>query len=1209
MGEFDKTIGDEDHRNDEIAGEGTIFDSKPHPLLGTQTKRTPPRVDPPIRVGDTLLNIYKVIDSPIESKMGRIIRVRHTGWNVDLMVKQPYADQFANEAGKRRFVAEAEIWVNLGLHPHIVSCYYVRDIDGLPSIFLEWMDGGDLREWIARTHKNLPQDEAGKKRLLERILDIAIQAARGLAYAHEKGVLHRDIKPANILLTANGDVKIADFGISASLHEDSGPGGKGWIGTWQYASPEQLAGVPATKEMDIYSFAVVVLELFMGAIPWQAGSAASVHLEDYLADNLRLAMPDALKDFLRECLREAPEKRPWGFFGIVRMPFLGQRHKAQCTKRLESFSDVESRLLAIYHAIMGSPYSRPKSKAASLVADTHNNRALSYLDLGKLEAAEECWEDALKNDPNHRVSIYNQTVYFWQERRIEDIVAVHRLLTLHKVMNSSWQTGILLARIHMMRFDTESAIHYLESAEKEADDEGKKEIFLLLEKCKKLPETHKHVFSHGDTNYYVHGEVCMSIDEQYILFSPQFNGGIKELWDVHQNKLIQTFDISSMQYSITTSISEDNRLVLFNTNFHLIVCEIQTRNELIHLDKKAMKILDGCFVQEKLRICRCISDNTYEVSDFVENTFIHVCTISESLDATASFSYNGNYIIFKVFESGKSFTLYDVRNGQRLKTCNGDYFAKDSTVSVSSDGKYALINHIFEVTPHILYDIFNDRRITINTYFSGSINHHCSLFFTPNGKKMIYQKQGEGFVSFTIPSLEWKSEYILQQVKTVDTLLQFESQIREFTGKIEQSIAERKISEALGLLDSARQITGFTQSEKYESLCLQVSKYCRIQSIRSCGRNLNFFAGGESIRVTHNGLYLLTFEGSKKLTLWEAKTGNSKQIYTGHSDSVTCAAFTPDDVYIISASEDNTVKIWDTISGKCTWSDSISIRKLCVSPDGRYAYMIESGKRSLAILDMKNKMIFRALPVFEDINSCSMILNPDGRKCFVGGDIKRDSQPSQAVIVVREEFNPDLGSEMGREYAVSFFNPHDTGSFSQVSSLAVSEDGNLIVLGVGCSVFIWDLSTHKYLELYENNFGVQSVAIAPGNSFIFTGHIDGSIWIIDFRSREILYTFQEYHVVWNPTLGDIYYDPNRHVLYSSYVNGMVCAHQLDFEYEFPGWHDWDEGARPYLDIFLTLHSNWTDEDFNNILIPNLQKCGYGWLRPEGVRAKLDELKR
>jgi len=47
----------------------------------------------------------------------------------------------------------------------------------------------------------------------------------------------------------------------------------------------------------------------------------------------------------------------------------------------------------------------------------------------------------------------------------------------------------------------------------------------------------------------------------------------------------------------------------------------------------------------------------------------------------------------------------------------------------------------------------------------------------------------------------------------------------------------------------------------------------------------------------------------------------------------------------------------------------------------------------------------------------------------------------------------------------------------------------------------------------------------------------------------------------------------------------------------------------YLDIFLTLHSNWTDEDFNNILIPNLQKCGYGWLRPEGVRAKLDELKR
>jgi hypothetical protein len=69
----------------------------------------------------------------------------------------------------------------------------------------------------------------------------------------------------------------------------------------------------------------------------------------------------------------------------------------------------------------------------------------------------------------------------------------------------------------------------------------------------------------------------------------------------------------------------------------------------------------------------------------------------------------------------------------------------------------------------------------------------------------------------------------------------------------------------------------------------------------------------------------------------------------------------------------------------------------------------------------------------------------------------------------------------------------------------------------------------------------------------------------------------------------------------------VLIHELDYDLSFPGWQDWDEGARPYLDIFLTLHPNWTEDDFNNILIPDLQNRGYGWLRPEGVRIKLDEL--
>ena len=84
------------------------------------------------------------------------------------------------------------------------------------------------------------------------------------------------------------------------------------------------------------------------------------------------------------------------------------------------------------------------------------------------------------------------------------------------------------------------------------------------------------------------------------------------------------------------------------------------------------------------------------------------------------------------------------------------------------------------------------------------------------------------------------------------------------------------------------------------------------------------------------------------------------------------------------------------------------------------------------------------------------------------------------------------------------------------------------------------------------------------------------------------------------------FSPDGTLIFVAGENG-IQIYNIDYELEFPGWHNWDEGARPYLEIFLTYHPDWTEGDFNNILIPELQNRGYGWLRPEGVRAKLLEM--
>src|SRR6266511_2435749 len=111
------------------------------------------------------------------------------------------------------FVAEAQRWVDLPLHPHITTCHYVRVLRGTPRIFAEFVDGGNLHARIA----------SGALTDLRAMLDIAIQTAWGLAAAHGAGLVHQDVKPGNVLLSADGTAKITDFGIARAQSREDGP--------------------------------------------------------------------------------------------------------------------------------------------------------------------------------------------------------------------------------------------------------------------------------------------------------------------------------------------------------------------------------------------------------------------------------------------------------------------------------------------------------------------------------------------------------------------------------------------------------------------------------------------------------------------------------------------------------------------------------------------------------------------------------------------------------------------------------------------------------------------------------------------------------------------------------------------------------------------------------------------------------------------------
>jgi serine/threonine protein kinase len=155
------------------------------------------------KVGDVIADLYEVIGVLGEGAFGIVHKVHHRGWDMDLAVKSPRAEILGSEMAVRRFLREAEIWVQLGLHPHIASCYYVRNLGGIPRMFIEYADAGTLRDWL----------RDGKVKDWHTILDIAIQICYGLSFAHKKGLVHRDLKPGNCLMTSDGTLKITDFGL------------------------------------------------------------------------------------------------------------------------------------------------------------------------------------------------------------------------------------------------------------------------------------------------------------------------------------------------------------------------------------------------------------------------------------------------------------------------------------------------------------------------------------------------------------------------------------------------------------------------------------------------------------------------------------------------------------------------------------------------------------------------------------------------------------------------------------------------------------------------------------------------------------------------------------------------------------------------------------------------------------------------------------
>jgi serine/threonine-protein kinase len=213
-------------------------------------------------------------------------------------------ERFAGDPEIRtRFTREARIAARLSVEPNVVTIFDVADVAGQPAIVMEFLPGGTLADRM----------RAGR---IPPALGLAWleQAGRALDAAHAAGVVHRDVKPANLMLGADGEVRVTDFGI-ARIAGDAPLTSVGTIlGTSGYMSPEQAVGGTATAASDRYGLAVVAFELLCGRRPYLAetfAAEAAAHASAPIpaATSFDRSLPPSIDMVLERSLAKNPEER------------------------------------------------------------------------------------------------------------------------------------------------------------------------------------------------------------------------------------------------------------------------------------------------------------------------------------------------------------------------------------------------------------------------------------------------------------------------------------------------------------------------------------------------------------------------------------------------------------------------------------------------------------------------------------------------------------------------------------------------------------------------------------------------------------------------------------------------------------------------------------------------------------------------------------
>lgn len=254
-----------------------------------------------VKPGMFISERYEIIEKVGSGGMADVYRAKCHRLNRYVGIKILKPEFSADKNLVTKFRAEAQSAAGLS-HPNIVSVYDVGDDGDLHYIVMELVEGITLKKFI---------EKKGKLEIKEAI-GIAIQISQGLEAAHDNHIVHRDIKPQNIIISREGKVKVADFGIAKAATTNTVT--QNAVGSVHYLSPEQARGGYSDEKSDIYSLGVTMYEMLCGKVPFAGDNTVSVALshiqyEPVPVKEVNPAVPHSVDMIVQKCMQKRPENR------------------------------------------------------------------------------------------------------------------------------------------------------------------------------------------------------------------------------------------------------------------------------------------------------------------------------------------------------------------------------------------------------------------------------------------------------------------------------------------------------------------------------------------------------------------------------------------------------------------------------------------------------------------------------------------------------------------------------------------------------------------------------------------------------------------------------------------------------------------------------------------------------------------------------------